>query len=91
MFYLHRFYLLFAKEGKYADVFFRVFVGTVQPELIKGIWRGAFGIEPDVSGFGLPEFPAVGLGDKRTSKSKGLTTKFPANEFGSGYDVAPLI
>lgn len=79
------------EHRKDADVAFGIFVAGVEPELIELVWRGVSGIEPDVSAFGFSEFRAVGLLDQRTCQTKGLSSRFASDQFGTCRDVAPLV
>ena len=88
---LHFLDFLFGEVSEDADVSFAVVVGTVEPELVEGVWGGAGGVEPDVALLGFAEFAAVGLGYERTGECIGLAVDHAADEFRAGGDVAPLV
>ncbi len=62
---LHRFNFLARGRAENAHVLGHVGICGVQPKLIKLVRGGAFGVQPNVSGFGLAELGAVGLFDQR--------------------------
>ena len=57
--------LLLGKGSEYLDIFLRIRVGNIEPELIELIGGGVFRIEPYISALSLSKLAAVGLSDQR--------------------------
>ena len=74
-----------------AHVLGHVGICGVQPKLIKLVRRGAFGVQPNVSGFGLAELGAVGFFDQGCGERVGLAAVHASDQFRAGGDVAPLV
>ena len=87
---LNRFNLLSGHQGEDAQVTRGIFIGRIDPVLVKLVGRGAVFVEPHVAAFTLSKFGPIGLGDERSGDGKGLAAALAANEFGTGDDVAPL-
>ena len=83
--------LLLGKRSEDLDIFLRISVGNIEPELIELIGGGVFRIEPNVAALGLSKLAAVGLGDKRTGECEHLAAILAADKFGAGCDITPLI
>jgi len=50
-------------------------VAGVEPELVEGVGRGFFRVEPDGAGFGFAKLGAVGLGDQRQGQAEDVLLK----------------
>ena len=83
--------LLLGKRSEYLDIFLRIRVGNIEPELIELIGGGVFRIEPNVAALGLSKLAAVGLGDKRAGECEHLAAILTTDKFGTGCDISPLI
>src|SRR5579863_6688699 len=86
-----RLYTVTIQESEYLNPFFRICIGSVQPELIEFIGGCFGGVEPDIAFFGLSEFAAVGFGQKGAGKGEGFAAGLAADQLGAGGDIAPLV
>ena len=77
--------------GEDFDITCGIFIGGIQPELIKFIRRSTFRIQPNISRFGFPEFRSVGFGHERAGEGEYFPAVRAAYKFRSGSDITPLI
>src|SRR5436190_494532 len=91
MFLFHRFDFIARHQRKNPDVFFYIFVRSIQPELVELIRGSFFRIEPYIPAFCLAEFCSVGFFYQRSSKRKCFSSTLPPDELSARYYVAPLI
>src|SRR5579883_2423036 len=80
-----------AQEGEQLQEAGGVAVVGVDPILIKAIWTGFCGVEPDGVAGALAEFFAGGGGEQRKGDAEGLLAANPADQLNAGGDVSPLI
>lgn len=79
------------QEGKYPDVFFGILITAVKPVLIKLIRGSSLGVQPNITAFALTKFTAVTFSDQWAGKGVSLTPLNPADKFGPGGDISPLV
>ena len=82
---------LLREHCKYLNIFLRILVAYIQPELIEGVRRCVICIQPDISLLCLATLLAVCLGYERAGKSVGLAAQLPADKLGAGSNITPLV
>jgi len=88
---LERGHRLLGQEREVLQVFHRVAVVGIEPELEELEVRRAGRVEPDGASFRLPELHAGGRRHERHHEAVRLSAAKLANEIASGGDIAPLV
>ena len=83
--------LLTGEGGEDLDVFLRIGIAHVEPELVELVGGGVAPVEPYVAALGLAELAAIGLGDEGADQGERFASLHTADELGAGGDVAPLV
>src|SRR3989344_108693 len=88
----HGLYLRVGKEGEELKVILDAFVARIEPELVKGVWRGLLCVEPYRVAFAFAEFLAARFvgNDGDGERVRGLVL-FAADELHARNDIAPLV
>ena len=71
-------------QGENSQIVWRVFIGGIDPVLIKFVGTGASGIQPNRSLFGFAEFGAVRFFDQGGGDGEGLATVHTAYQLRPG-------
>ena len=79
------------QDGEDFDITCGIFIGGIQPELIKFIRGSTFRIQPNISRFGFPEFFSIALGHQRPGQAIGVEPFFTTDQFASGSNISPLV
>ena len=66
-------------------------IRRAQPELIKGVRRGSFRVQPNGARLSLTEFCAIRLGHQWQCQPEHLPAVQAASEINTACDIAPLI
>ena len=84
----------FTLQGcEYLDIFLRILIAYIQPELVESIRSGAISVQPNVAVFCFTKLLTIGFGNQRTGQAESLliTSQGTAYQFGTCCHVAPLI
>src|SRR5664279_734998 len=82
---------LLTKDSKYFDVFCRIFIRYIKPELVELIRCGFIRIEPYISRLCFAEFCTIRFCYQRTSECEGFPPCFSADKLSPCYNISPLI
>ena len=83
---------LLIQHSEYLDVPLGVLVADIEPELVELVGGGLLRVEPDVTLLCLSELCAVGLLHERAGEGESVGfAKDPADQLGTGGDIAPLV
>ena len=85
------FNLLLTQNGKDFNIFSRIFIRNIKPELVKLVRGSFFRIEPYISRFCFTKFSSIRFCYQRAGKGIGFTSCFSADKLCTSYNIPPLI
>src|SRR5699024_112563 len=83
-------------EAERPEVTDQITIVGIEPELVEGVRRGQFGVQPEVvPGFALTELGAIGLGEQMSGQGVRRAVRFVGvdtpNQVEPCSDVSPLV